>query len=169
MGPFRPPDLGPIETSQLLLVGIVLVTLVLSSPLVHGVTLTEAGPPTTVGDGNATVSNVDVDTDSVHVSPGRFGTAVSYVRMPDATVDVTQVDGAPRLVYRFEIPALEIDHDATKVLSSRGATTVRLGDVAVLPERLAVDRYDARVTVRVQSYTVDRVVYNESVTVEVRE
>lgn len=166
MDTLRPPELGPVEASQFLLVAVVVFALVLSSPL-FGISLTESGPPATVGNGNATVTSVDIDAESIRITPGRFGTDVSYVRIPDARVDVTRVDGAPRLVYRVEIPALNIDHDATKVLFGPETTTVRLDDVAVRPAELSADRYDARVTVRVQSYTVDRVVSNESVTIEV--
>lgn len=167
MGALRSQELGPVALSQLLLLATVVVALVLSSPI-FGLSITQSGPPSTVGDGNATVSSVDVDADSVHISPGRFGTDVSYVRLPDASVAVGDVEGSPRIVYRVEIPALDIDHSAENVLSGSGPKTVRLTDVAVRPDRLSADSYDGRLSVRIQSYEVDRVVYNESLTVEVQ-
>jgi hypothetical protein len=129
--------------------------------------VTQAGPPGTVGDGNAVASSVTVDGDTVRITPGRFGTAVSYVRVPDASVRLTGVTGAPRVVYRLEVPALGIDHHATRLVSGPGSVTVRLRDVAVRPERVSADRYEGRLTVRIQSHTVDRLVRTESLTIEV--
>lgn len=161
-----PTDIGAVELVQLLLVAVVIVSLVFSGPLVPGVSLTQAGERT-LDDGNATVSSVTIDTDAVRITPGRFGTSVQYLRLPDARVDVTGVEGQPRLVYRLEVPALDLDLAETKLLSEPGQRVVRLPDRAFAPGRLSADRYQGRLTVRVQSFSTDYTVFNESVTIEV--
>ncbi|MFB6188517.1 MAG: hypothetical protein ABEI57_01410, partial [Halapricum sp.] len=135
--------------------------------LVPGLSVTQAGPPGAIGDGNATVATVAVDGGNVAITRGRFGTDVDYVRVPDASVRLAGVDGTPRLVYRLRIPALGVDHSATKLIDGPGRVTIRLSDVAIRPQRVTNDSYRGRLTVRVQSYTVDRVVHNESLSIEV--
>ena len=158
----------PDRTSiaQLVLVGTVVVALVLSGSLVPGVSLTQSGPDS-LDEGNVTVSNVAVDVESVVITPGRFGTNVSYVRVPDAEITVQRTQGQPRVVYQLAIPELGIDHSEPKLLTKTGRTTVRIDPMAIQPAQLSKDSYEGQVTVRVQSYTVDRVVYNASISVEV--
>lgn len=153
--------------AQLVLVGAVVVALVLTGPLVPGISLAQSEPDS-LDDGNATVSNVAVDADDVTITPGRFGTNVSYVRIPDATVTTEGIEGQPRVVYQLAIPELGIDHSEPKLLTTEGRTTVRIDPMAVQPARLSKNSYEGQVTVRVQSHTVDRVVYDESISVEVR-
>lgn len=158
-------SLGSTELAQLLLIAAVVVTLVFSSPLV-GLSLTQA-ESTTLGDGNATVAAVSVDVTAVQITPGRFGTDVPYLRIPDAEINVDDLEGHPRLVYRVEVPALDLDLAATKRIQETGPTTVRLSDAALAAEKLAADSYGGRVTIRVQSLSSDYTVFNESTTIEV--
>lgn len=136
-----------------------------------GVTgVTSAGPTTAVvGDGTAEVSVVSLPADRLRIDDGRFGTGVQYLRIPDVRVRVDDVDGDPRIVYRVEVPALDVDEAATNSLTGRtGQTvTVRGVDQAFDPEEIPADRYDARVTVRVQSFDVDETVASTNVTVAV--
>ncbi|MCU4799845.1 hypothetical protein OB920_05630 [Halobacteria archaeon HArc-gm2] len=154
-------------------VGVILLTLVASSAGLgsDGVaTVTTAGTTSAVvGDGTAEVSVVSLPSERLRIDDGRFGTGVQYLRIPDIRIRVNGVDGDPRLVYRVEVPALDVDEAATKSLTNRdGQTvTVRGVDQAFDPDDVAADRYDARVTVRVQSFEVDETVVsvNESVAV----
>ncbi|MEF8881615.1 MAG: hypothetical protein V5A34_03710 [Halapricum sp.] len=160
-------DLEPVELAQLLLVAIVVVALLVSGPVIPGVSLTGA-EPTSLGEGDATVSSVTVDADRVRITPGRFGTNISYLRVPDARLQIDTIEGQPRVVYQLRIPELDIDLAAPKLLSESGRTTVRLDDQAIAPERLSQDQYEGQLVVRIQSLSTDRVVRNESITVEVR-
>lgn len=158
----------PVGLSQRLLVATVIVVLVFSGPLVPGLSFADAGPPSTIGDGNATVSAVTVDADAVAITPGRFGSGVDYLRAPDARVDVESVSGAPRIVYVLEVPDLDAEITATRLLDGPGAAVVRPSERAFSPGTEFEDEYRGELTVRVQSLSTDRSVYSESVTVEVR-
>jgi len=158
-------SLGPTELAQLLLIAVVVVVLVFSSSFV-GLSLTQS-ESTSLGDGNATVTAVSVDVTAVQITPGRFGTDVSYLRIPDAQIDIDDLEGQPRLVYRVEVPALDLDLAATKLIQNPGPTTVRLSDAALAADQLDADSYEGRVTVRVQSLSSDYTVFNESATIEV--
>lgn len=157
----------PVRLAQRLLVATVIVTLAFSGPLVPGLSFTGGDTPTIVGDGNATVSEITVETGDFRFSEGRFGTGVIYLRAPPASVDVTSVTGQPRIVYRLRVPALHVDRVGTRMLSGPGDVTVRMDDRAFPPGALSQPRYHAVVTVHVQSRTVYRTVFNASIELEV--
>lgn len=148
-------------------VAIVLFVLLASGPVAGGF-VQPSGIPTSVDDGTATVESVAVPTDELHVSDGRFGTAVSYLRVPDARVRLAAVSDHPRLVYRVEVPALDVDLTATRIVAERGTHDLHLRDHALEPDRVSNSSYEATVTVRVQSFAVDRTAYERNVTLEVR-
>lgn len=151
----------------LLLVAVVIaVALVVTSPLV-GADVTGSGP-TTFGDGTATVSAVDVDTATLAVTPGRFGTDVDYLRVPDAVVQVESVEGRPRLLYAVDVPALDVSLTEQVVFTDPSTYRLDPDDRAFERGRLNNRSYDATLTVRVQSFTGSTTVYRENVTVEVR-
>lgn len=144
------------------LVGLVLVT----SGLGGGV----AGlSPPALDDGTATVTVETFPTERLHVDDGRFGTAVSYLRIPDATVRVDEVRGTPRLIYRVEVPALGVDQSSSKLLTTgRGDTVTMPGtDQAFEPGSVTAGRYDATASVRIQSFSTDQTVASVNETVEV--
>jgi hypothetical protein len=145
-------------------VAVVLGTLVVTGPLVGG----QDGARATaeLGEGTATVEDVGL-TGSLSMTPGRFGTGVVYLRIPDAAVDFSAVTGRSRLVYRVAVPALDFDRVGTAPFGT-GTTRRQVGmsDRAFSPERVNSTRYRVAVTVRVQSFAVDRTVFRRNVTVE---
>ncbi|WP_158853464.1 hypothetical protein [Halorhabdus sp. CUG00001] len=153
--------------AQRLLLATVVVTLVFAGPVVPNFSFTGERNPTLVGDGNATVSGLTVEADDFRFADGRFGTAVTYLRAPEASLYVDQVTGQPRIVYRLRVPKLDVDRAGTQMLSRSGGVRIRMDDRAFPPEVLTQPRYDGLVTVRVQSHTVDRTVFNESIELEV--
>jgi hypothetical protein len=153
------------QVAAALTVAIVLAGGLLSGPL-FGV-----GPPdsTELGEGTASVASVSIPVEEVVVNEGRFGTGTWYLRVPDATVAVDGVEGDPRLVARIEVPGLNVDSTDTKQLTA-GATgrhRLALGSIPLGPNRPGGGPYRGRLTVRVQSFSVDQTVYNQSVAVEV--
>lgn len=128
-----------------------------------------------VGDGNATLRVVAPTTAELATSPGRFGTSARYLRLPDLVVDVTDVEGRPRIVYRVVVPALGVDRQVTEVVTATGRTRLRMSDRAYPPAGYsnnhlslsAAGTFDGRLVVRVQSFSTDRTVVNRSVQVEV--
>ena len=149
-------------------VAVLAVTLVLTGPF--GVVDATAGNPTTVGDGGANATVERLATDEMVIDQGRFGTDVRYLRLPDATVDVSNTVGQPRIVYRVVVPALEVDTVSTQVISAGQSGTVHLGmrDQGLAPAAVTEDQYRATVAVRVQSFEQDRTVFETNKTVEVR-
>ncbi|NLV08525.1 hypothetical protein ACAH01_03520 [Halomicrobium sp. HM KBTZ05] len=151
-----------------LAVAVVAVTLLLTGPF--GVVDATARNPTTVGDGRANATVERLDTSGLLVEGGRFGTGVDYLRIPDATVAVSDIEGRPRLVYRVSVPELGVDRTTTKLLSGGQSGTVRLGmrDRGLDPDSVTEQRYRATITVRVQSFEYDQTVFETDETVEVR-
>jgi hypothetical protein len=143
---------------------VVVGTLVLTGPLVGGYDASTAA--TELGEGTATVETARL-ADSLSFSPGRFGTGVVYLRVPDAAVEFSSATGRSRLVYRVAVPALGFDRVGTAPVDS-GTTDRRvgMGDRAFAPDSLDRGRYRVNVTVRVQSFAVDRTVLRRNVTVE---
>ncbi len=126
--------------------------------------------PPSLGDGTATLTVDSLPTDRLHVDEGRFGTDVRYLRVPDVTLRVDAVSGTPRLVYRVDVPALDVSQTTTKLLTGTAprTLTVRGTDRALAPGTVTDDRYTATVSIRVQSFTGDRTVLSTNETVEVR-
>jgi hypothetical protein len=151
------------SAAVLFTVGIILFVLVLTGP-VGGVDLT--GEPATLDEGNASVTVVDGSVDTITVSEGRFGTNVTYVRLPDAVLDVDRVRGQPRVVYLVTIPNLSVDKQSRRYIESTRRLTVPMSDRA-LPTRPASGTYQGRMVIRVQSFGYDEVVLNRSVEVTV--
>lgn len=149
-------------------VGIILLTAVASSAAFGGEDLSGASYAE-VGDGTATVTVDSLPTDELRIDDGRFGTGVVYLRVPDVRIDVGDVEDDPRIVYRVQVPSLDVDLASTASLSGRGGQTMTVSgvDKAFDPESITVDKYAATVTVRVQSFDVDETVVSENATVEV--
>ena len=145
-----------------LLVAVVLVT---TGPLV-GIDVTRE-PVTEFSDGNATVADVGTESDRFRISDGRFGTDVEYVRLPTATVTVSEVTERPRLVYGIEIPALGIEQFETAVITEPGRYRLAPDDYGMESGTADAQSYAGTLAVRVQSFSTDRTVYTENVTVEV--
>lgn len=115
------------------------------------------------------MESVSVPIEEIVVNEGRFGTETWYLRVPDATVTVDSVAQDPRLVARLEVPGLNVDRAETKQLTggATGRHRLGLGSIPLGPNRPGGGPYRGTLTVRVQSFSVDETVYNESVTVEV--
>lgn len=107
---------------------------------------------------------------------GRFGTEATYLRIPDLAVDASNVEGSPRLVYSLQVPALDVDRVESRLIPGPGRLRVPMDDHAYPPPDYHADvpglpdpgTYEGRVTVRVQSFSTDRVVVNRTVEVTVQ-
>ena len=160
--------MASLRTVEWGVVGVVLLTAIASSGA-FGVGDGSARNPAVLGDGNASVTVDSLPAERLHVDEGRFGTNVAYFRVPDAVVRVGDVTGTPRLVYRIRVPALGVDEATTHLLATDRRGTVRLHGVdrAFDPATITEKRYEATVTVRVQSFERDRTVLSANETVEV--
>lgn len=152
------------RVGTVLSVTVVLGTLVVAGPLVGA----DVGTSDTgLGEGTATVEDVRLAS-PLAMTPGRFGTGVVYLRIPNAAVELSSVQGRSRLVYRVAVPTLAFDRVGTSAVSP-GATRASVGtsDRAFVSGTLANDSYRVHVSVRLQSFAVDRTVFERNVTVEV--
>jgi len=118
----------------------------------------------TFGDGNATVADVTVDRSELALSPGRFGTDVTYLRVPTATVTAESVTDRPRLLYVVSVPELDIRLVESRVVAGPGTYRLAPDDRAMPPGRVD-GSYEATLSVRVQSFTTDRTLARTTVTV----
>jgi len=145
----------------------IVVTLLVTGPLV-GVDAVRT-QPTTIGDGTASVTAVDVATSEIRITDGQFGANVAYLRVPDASVTVDSVSGRPRLLYQVDVPALDISLEDERVLSAGQTGTYRLapGDKGLSPSVLDQDAYNGSVRIRVQSFETEATIVAENVTVRV--
>jgi hypothetical protein len=155
-------------TVSLFAAGVVFATLAVTSPTV-GLVDPGAGQSTALGDGTATVESVALDHDPV-VTAGRFGTGVAYLRIPAVTVHLSEVTGRSRLVYGVTVPALDFERIGNRPIrpATSGPVSVGMGDRAFTYGTIDRDRYAASVEVSVQSFAVDRTVYDENLTIGVR-
>ncbi len=140
-------------------VAAIVLVMLLSGP---GSSIEFAKDRASLGDGTASVTVVEPTEDHVRVTDGRFGTNVSYVRIPDLIVDVEQVDGRPRVFYQVTVPELDIRKQNDEIVRSTGRLRVAISDRALQPGT-DVTGAEARLVVRVQSYTGGTVVMNRTV------
>jgi hypothetical protein len=144
-----------------IVVAVVVIVMLLSGP---GSGIEFARDRASLGDGTASVTVVEPPDEDLRVTEGRFGTNVSYLRIPDLVVDVTSLDGRPRVLYQVTVPELGIQKQNDDIVRSTGRMRVSISDRA-LPPGTDVDGTTARLVVRVQSFTGQTVVVNRTVDV----
>ncbi|WP_336001659.1 hypothetical protein [Halorientalis halophila] len=158
-----------VRRTQWATVAVMLAVLVFSGPLVGVVDLTpETRGAAALGDGtaNATVAG-DPGADLV-IDEGRFGTNVSYLRIPPATVDLAAVEGRSRLLYHVAVPGLGFERSVTHTVSGDDErVTLRMDPRAFPRERIRNDSYRATITISVQSFEATRRIYRENASVPV--
>lgn len=144
---------------------------VVSGPLVGSVDLTRpAGGDYLVCEGGTATVEITEQPGEFTLEAGRFGAGTYTFEGEDATAEVEDVEGCPRLVYRLQVPALGVDarqvtflsgdDEGTRVLSAPGAS--------VEPDDVGRDAYDGTVTIELHGDDT-RVLYRANVTVEVVE
>ena len=139
----------------------VVFVLVGTGPLA-GVDVTSAS--STFGDGTATVTEITVDRSALALTPGRFGTNVTYLRVPAATVAVDSVTDRPQLLYIVSVPGLDVQLIERQVVTGAGRYRLAPDDRAMPPGR-ADGTYGAVLSVRIQSFTTDRTLARTTVAV----
>ncbi|WP_340100243.1 hypothetical protein [Salinibaculum salinum] len=132
-------------------------------------TVPEAGADQApLGQGSASVSVVSMP-DTATLDPGRQGGDVYYLRVPDATVDVSQLRGNPILTYSIDIDGLGYSTSSVNALANtgEGQTSLSISDVALEEDRLTQDRYEGELRLVLRGDGEETVVYSEPITIEV--
>lgn len=150
-------------------VGVILLTILVSGPLVGAVDLTRSssadGAP---GDGTVTVENVAVAEAETRMYSGRFGAETIYLNVPDARVDVDGVQGRPIVTYTASVPNLSTTSGQTYFLQeSSDEITLQIDRPAFDPDQVTRDAYEVELEIVVRDSAGEHVVYQETVTAEV--
>ena len=150
-------------------VGVILLTALLSGPLVPGVDLTNE-PPEISEQGTATVTTVALP-ERATIERASFGAKNYHLTLPPATVEVSAIEGSATLSYRLEIPALNYTRTTTHFLSERIGARYELtmqSDTLSL-ERVTADRYDGTVSVVKRDASGESMLDRRQIAIEVRE
>lgn len=160
-----------VQPAVVATVAIVVVTTLASGPLV-GLDLTaeHSFSGEGLGEGRATVGDVTMP-DRVAFERADFGAGSYYLRVPSATVELSEVVGRPILNYEVSIDELGYTRSTIKVLSSANEGTLELGldEVAFGRDELEQDSYAGELSVSVRYEGTEHVVATKNVTVEVVE
>jgi len=156
-----PRNLAGRANVEHLTVGVILAVILLSGP-VGGIDLT-APPSPGVGDGTASIDVLEPNGDTLGMTAGRFGTDVTYVRIPDLVADIERVEGRPRVRYSVSVPGLDVDRQETRTVESTGRLRIPLDDRAFWDPKSRT--YEGRLVVEVQSFTETKTVLNRSIEV----
>ena len=150
-------------------VAVIITGALLSGPMVAGIDLSpeaETGPPP--GTGTATVEVVATP-EVATLRKGSFGADAPYtLRVPDATVRLSNVTGGPLLVYKLRIRELGYTRGTTHFLdeTATGQRSVSL-EGTTLEETLAQEQYQGKVLLVLRGDGTERTLYRGNVTVEV--
>lgn len=122
-----------------------------------------------IGTGNATVS-VESVPDTVTVERGADGTNVYYLRVPSATIEVSELRENPILDYSIAIQGMGFTRGSIHLLGDVGDGThdISLDETTFEPDRIDQQRYEAELTLTLRGET-EIVLVEKLVTVEVVE
>ena len=150
-------------------VSLVVVTTLVSGPLVGAVDLTTE-PEMDFGTGSMTVDSVTLP-DRATLSVGRFGAGEYTLRVPDASVEISAVDGRPLLVYRLSIRERGYTRSTVHFVSQKNVGTypLSLSDDSFDRASVANDSYQGRLEVIARANERSRVITAQQITVEVVE
>ncbi|MFC7227740.1 hypothetical protein N0B31_10025 [Salinirubellus salinus] len=157
-----------------LTVAVVLVTSLLSGPLVGAADLSPApevddsfGPGQ--GSMNVTVHSVP---DEARLVQSDFGAGAYFLRLDSADVTLSNVVGQPILVYKLRVSGLVFVSSRNTFVTEadEGRMTVPFAEDTVQRERVneSVEEYPAEIVVGVLANDEERVVHRTNVTVEVK-
>lgn len=96
---------------------------------------------------------------------------VHYLRVPDAAVEVSRVEGAPLLTLSLDVPALGYQRSSVYTIGERGPDTRSYGvsRSAIESDRIDKQVYDGSLRVVLQDDRGRTVVYEGPITVRVTE
>jgi hypothetical protein len=150
-------------------VGVILLTVLVSGPLVGAVDLTQSSTVDGVpGDGTVTVESVSIPGAETRMYSGRFGAETIYLDLPDARLDVDGVRGRPIVTYTASVPNLSTTSGRTYFLQEDSDEVVlQIERPGFGPEQVTRDAYEVELEVVVRDSAGEQVVYRETVTAEV--
>lgn len=123
-----------------------------------------------LGEGNATVVVQSVP-DRIPLERGRYGNDEYHLRVPDAEVTVSNLTGNPILNYNLAISELGTSQSSLHFLGEAGEGQMRVGmrERTLAAPEIEQDSYEARLKLVLRANDTERVLYNETATIEVEE
>lgn len=148
---------------------LIVVTALVSGPLVPGITLTDTQRPA-YGEGTATVASVEFP-ERATIEQGGFGSESNYLVVPPATVEFETFEGAPVLTYKIEIPTLNYSRGTTHFLSPDTGPQYEATLQSDSLDRLPAQRteFDATLSIWIEASDGRSRVARQNTTVEVVE
>lgn len=149
-------------------IGVILVTTLVSGPLVPGVSLTSEPERQSFGQGNATVAEVTLPATATF-ERANFGAENYHLTVPPTTVRFETLDGSPTLTYRLTIVALDYTRTTTHFLGPSTGERYRLtmrSDTFSL-EAINQSSYDGQLSVVKRDSAGESVAAARNVTIEV--
>lgn len=153
------------------LTSIVLVTAIISGPLVAGVDLSPGSGEIAPGSGTADI-RVESAPSTAVIDRTSGDTDESYELMvPDATVSVSNVTGTPLLVYKIQIRELGHTRGTTYFLNSSGTgrRSLSLDRSYFSRAEISKSEYSGTATIILRSDTGEQQLYHGNISVKVRE
>ncbi|WP_302082448.1 hypothetical protein [Salinibaculum rarum] len=121
-----------------------------------------------LGQGTAEVTVVSMP-DTATLDPGRQGGNVYYLRVPSATVDISQLRGNPIVTYSISIEGLGYGTSAVNGLErmGEGQANFSIESAALEGERISNGSYEGELRLVLRGDNGETVLYSEPITVEV--
>jgi len=145
---------------------IVGLTLVSGPPI--GVEFTrESDDLSGLGTGNVSVDRVEAP--GTAELAAESGSGAYYLEVPDAVINVTGISGRPIVAYRLEIRALGYARATSHFLDESRVGPVRLSVErdTLSPESVETERYDGTLSIVARYNETERVLYRDSIAVDV--
>lgn len=151
-------------------VGLIVATTLVSGPLVGAVDFTAEPDNSELGTGAATIDSVSLP-DRATLTAGRFGAGEYTLRVPDATVELSAVEGRPILVYKLSIDSRGYTRSTTHFVSDRnvGRFPLSLSEDRFEPDTVEEDEYQGRLEVILRANNESREIASKAIPVEVVE
>lgn len=151
-------------------VALVVVTTVLSGPVVSAVDLTSERTleGADLGEGRLTIGDLSVP-DDVVIERGDFGAGTYYLRVPSATAELQTVVGRPILSYEVSIRELGFTRSSVSVLSpaNEGTYELTLDEAPFGQSEIREDSYAGELSITARYGGTEHVVERRNVTIEV--
>ncbi len=147
---------------------LIVVTALVSGPLVPGITFTNTQP--TYGEGTATVDSVEFP-ERTTIERGGFGSESDYLVVPPATVRFETFEGAPVLTYKIAVPELNYSRGTTHFLAPETGTrydaTLQSDSLTGVPSQTT--EFDATLSIWLEDSDGRERVATQNTTIEVVE
>lgn len=127
-----------------------------------------------MGTGNATIVNSPL-AESATLSQSDFGAEVYRLDVPDATVNVSDVEGRPLVNYRISIPELDRTVVSTSIQSycTVGTQNLSIHSITIAPELITETEYEGKLEIKYRGSRngseISTTIASKNITIEVQD